>query len=217
MPSRGRAVLICGPARPLALAVARGVADAGVAVGVQAAHAEATAAARVCAAIRKRGGSARVIEAALGGDRPSRDLIAAAARALRRLDAIVICAAGHDSRRPPDVPLEQWSVGLSEQLRAPFFVAKHAAAQLRRGPRGGRLVLVWSAPPHDDTSLGRVVHEGLLCLVDALPRAVGRGVAVAAVIGRPARRAAELAETARAVHFVLVSDPSAANAVLRLT
>ena len=213
MPNRGRAVLICGPARPLALAVARRVAGRDVAVAVQAAPAETAAAARVCAAIRTRGGSARVLAAELGGDRDGKELIASASRALRRLDALVICAATVDARRKAPVPLEDWNAALSERLRATFFLAKHAAAQLRRATAGGRLVLAWSAPPPDDTGLARVVHESLLCLVDALPRAVGRNVAVAAVIGRPARRAADLAETARAVEFVL---GSAGTTVLRL-
>jgi NAD(P)-dependent dehydrogenase (short-subunit alcohol dehydrogenase family) len=214
MPTRGRAVLICGPARALALAVARALGGPGVTIGLQAAPSETATAARVCAAIRRRGGSARVIEAALGGDRESAELIASASRLLRRLDAVVICVAAGEPRRSADVPLEEWSARLSARLRTTLFVAKHAAAPLRRAPRGGRVVLAWSAPAPDDTGLGRVVHESLVCLADALPRAVARDVTVATVIGGPAARAADLAETARAIEFALTS---AAPSVLRLT
>jgi len=213
MSQRRRAVLLCGQARVTLGAIARELGRAGIPVVIQAAPAE-------LAAVRKLGarangiGGATVIRGALSGEAESRRLVAAAWRAARAIDAVVICPAIADGGDAATLPLDEWRDGLDAGLRAPFFLAKHAGLRMRRA-RGGRLIFAIDAPARSG-QIAEVVRAGLLCMFDALTRAVAGQVDVRTVVGSGRTGAAGAADIARGVRLLLDEELPAGGAVLEL-
>jgi len=215
MPKRRRAVLLCGQARATLAAVARGLASANVPLVIQAAPAEVAATRRLCRLLMRDTGGARVVGGVLGGDVESPRLVAQAWKAARAIDAVVICPPTAVAGAAADPGLGAWHDGLEAGLRAPFFLAKHAGLRLARAG-GGRLVLAIGASTRGGEPIASVVRSGLLCMVDALTRALSREVAVTAVVGSGGATARERAEIARGVRFFIEGSACASGTVIEL-
>jgi NAD(P)-dependent dehydrogenase (short-subunit alcohol dehydrogenase family) len=214
MPRRRRVALLCGSARTVLAAVARELARNGIGLVIQAAPDELAAARRLSRAAQRHGVAIRVVVGVLGGDAASRRLIDEAGRASRVVDAVILCV-GEPPAMAADPALDEWDDGLAGALRAPFFLAKHAALRLGRAG-GGRLVLAIDAP-ESSGPLGAVAGEGLRCMVDALERALPRNVARAAVFGGGRRRAdARAVEIAAAVRWLVADTARPSGTVVDL-
>ena len=66
---------------------------------------------------------------------------------------------------------------------------------------GGNVIFAFAAPSRDGAPVAAVVHAGLLCMVEALSKAVPRRVAVQAV-GGGGSAASVAVEIARGVRFI---------------
>lgn len=213
MPTRRRAVLLCGHARATLAAIARALAAADVPLVIQAAPSEIAATRHLCRGITRRASIARVVGAGLGGDVESRQLVAEAWKTARAIEAVVVCpaisVAGGGAKAPG---LDAWRNALDTGLRAPFFLVKHAGLRLGRAG-GGRLVFAIGAP-RGAGPLASVVRSGLLCLIDALGQALSAEVAVTAVVGGAGAK--EMADIARGVRFFVEGGACASGTVLEL-
>jgi NAD(P)-dependent dehydrogenase (short-subunit alcohol dehydrogenase family) len=214
MPPRRRAILLCGPARAPLAAIARELAGREAHLLVQAAPREVAAADRLCRSLARRGGAAQVVPAALRGDDDARQLVAQAWKAARAIDTVVICPALSTASATRDPSLDAWQASLAIGLRAPFFLAKQAG--LRMATPGGRLIFAFAAPPRGAGAAAGVVHAGLLCMIEALGKALPSRVAVNAVIGGGRSPAAGAAQIARGVRVFSAADRPVGGAVLDL-
>ena len=203
MPKRRRAALLCGSARAVLTATARALSGAGIPQVIQASPADLVDARRLLRATARRGTPIRIVEAVLGGDEASRRLIAAAWAAARAIDTVVLCV-GQRSAAATDLGLEEWDDAIAAGLRAPFFLAKHAAVRMaERG--GGRVVLAVEAPARLESPAEAVVNAGLRCMVDAFSSALPRDVALGAVFGGVGETIDQgVAEIARAVGSLVI-------------
>ena len=210
MPRRRPAVLLCGQARATLAAIARELARTGAPLVIQAAADSAAARrGRDAGAIGTSG--ATIVRSALGGETESRRLVTAAWRAARAIDAVVICPVIAGGGASAALPLAEWQNGIDAGLRAPFFVAKHAGLRMQRGG-GGRLILAFDASARSGP-VGEVVRAGLLCMVDALARALPRRVGVMAVVGTGRGAGADIA---RGVRLLLDGDFRGGGVLLEL-
>ena len=210
-----RAVLLCGPARRLVAAVARELAAAGVPLVIQAAPTELSGARRLVAAAARRGGPVGIVTGALDGDDASRRLIAEAWTAGKGIGAVVLCVTVGEQRGVAAPSLDAWQDAIATGLRAPFFLAKHAAARMKSG--GGRVVLASAAPRRAGASVAAVVRGGLECMAEALARAVPASVAFAAVFASGAGTAEQTAsEVARAVRTLIAEQALPSGTIVDL-
>jgi len=203
MPKRRCAALLCGSARAVLTATARGLSRAGIPQVIQASPADLADVRRLLRAAARRDTPIRVVEAGLGGDEASRRLIAAAWAAAHAIDTVVLCV-GQRRAAATDLQLEEWDDAIATSLRAPFFLAKHAALRMaERG--GGRLVLAVEAPARPERPAEAVVNAGLRCMVDAFSRALPPDVALGAVFGGAGETTDQgVAEIARAVGSLVI-------------
>jgi NAD(P)-dependent dehydrogenase (short-subunit alcohol dehydrogenase family) len=208
-----RAVLLCGPARATVAAIARELAGPELTLLVQAAPVEAAAADRLCRSLARRG-AAQVVSAPLGGDAHALELVTRAWKLSRAIDAVVICPAAPSTARGGDPSLEAWREGVAAGLRAPFFVAKQAGVRMAKP--GGRLIVAVSEPGRDGDPVAVVVHEGLLCMIEALRKALPRRVAVATVTSAGPPSAALAARIASGVRQFVDLERLATGATLDL-
>ena len=214
MPKRRRAILLCGSARETLAAVARELGGPEVSLFVQAAPREVAAAGRLCRALTRRGGAAQVVALQLCGDEEARRLLAQAWKSARAIDTVVICPALSSAVRANDPSLDAWQRSIAVGLRAPFFLAKQAGQRMAK--QGGILVFAFAAPARGAGPAAGVVHAGLLCMIEALSKALPRNVAVAGVIGGGPASAAAAVQIARGVRFFSESDRRARGAILDL-
>src|SRR5881409_997962 len=127
-PQTRRRALVTGGAVRLGRAIALGLADAGfdVAVGY---HRSAAAARATVRALRRRGAAAVALRADLREAAAARRLVAAAARALGGLDALVNSAAAFARTPLASAARAEWDALLDVNLRAAFFCAQAAVAR----------------------------------------------------------------------------------------
>ena len=214
MVTRRRGVLLCGQARTTLAAIARELTRAGMPLVIQAA-AEELKAARRLQPQRGAAGTVHVVSAELGGLDASRSLVAAARKPTRGLAAVVICPADPlRLARSRDADLRDWDDGVAAGLRTPFFLAQQAALALGRDG-GGRVLL--AAAIAGDGPVAGVVRAGLVCMIDALAKAMPRGVSLAAVLGGGRGVSAKTeAPIAGGVRFFLEAEHAANGAFLDL-
>jgi 3-oxoacyl-[acyl-carrier protein] reductase len=215
MPKRRRAVLLCGPARTTLAAVARELAGPDTLLLVQAAPREVAAAKRLCRALARRGGAAQVVPAQPRGDDEARRLVVQAWKSARAIDTVVICTAPSATAPAADPTLEDWQASIAVGLRAPFFLAKQAGLHMAK--RGGSLIFAFVAPPRGAGPAAGVVHAGLLCLIEALGKALPSRVAVTAVIGGGRPSPTDAARIARGVRFIREAERRASGVVVDLS
>ena len=155
------------------------------------------------------------MSAALGGLDASRSLVDAARKSTRGLAAVVICPADPVRlARSRDAGRREWDDGVAAGLRTPFFLAQQAALALGRDG-GGRVLL--AAAIAGGGPVAGVVRAGLVCMIDALARAMPRGVSLAAVLGGGRGVSAKSeAPIAGGVRFFLEAEPAANGALLDL-
>lgn len=207
------AILLCGSARPTLTAIAGELVALGQPLLMQCAPGELAAAERW----RRGAGrstTVRLLSGRLGGDTEARRLTAQAWKRQPDIATLVLCPRLPAAARSASPNLTQWQDGIASGLREPFFVAKHAG--LRLAHRGGRLIFAIGAPPGGAGPLAAVVHEGLLCMIEALAKALPKRVAVDAVVGRADGKGADAARTARAVRHFVESGEGAGGALLDL-
>jgi NAD(P)-dependent dehydrogenase (short-subunit alcohol dehydrogenase family) len=210
MPQR-RAVLLCGQARTTLAAIAHELGRAGIPLVIQAAPAEMAAGRKLAAGANAIGG-ATIVRGELGSEAASRRLVTAAWKAVRAIDTVVICPTVASGGASSTLSLDEWRNGLDAGLRAPFFLAKHAGLRLHRG---GRLIVAIGAPPRMG-QVAEVVRAGLLCMVDALARALPHAVEVRAVVDGGRTGATSAAAIARGVRLLLDDELQAGGAILEL-
>src|SRR3989442_5243598 len=131
-PQTRRRALVTGGAVRLGRAIALGLADAGfdVALGY---HRSAAAARATVRALRRRGAAAVALRADLREAAAARRLVAAAARALGGLDALVNSAAGFARTPLASAARAERDALLDVNLRAAFFCAQAAVARMPPG------------------------------------------------------------------------------------
>jgi len=216
MRKRGRAVLLCGHGRATIAAIARELARTEVPLLLQAAPADRAAARRLASAVTRTGTVITLVEGALGGDKQSERLLTAAWEAARAIETVVICVRAPASHAATELDLEGWQRGVAAGLRAPFFLATHAARRLGRAG-GGRLIVAIDAPARTAGPVAAVVRSGLLCMVDGLTKGVPKSVVVNAVVHSRAGAAHDTAaEIARGVGFFVAGEAHPSGSVLEL-
>jgi NAD(P)-dependent dehydrogenase (short-subunit alcohol dehydrogenase family) len=192
-------MLICGPTRPLVMAVSRAAAARAVPLILQASEADAARTKQLCATLRRRGGDASVIVGDLAGDAAARRLVDVAWRFAPVPACVVVCAGGALQDREPREPA--YDAAAAAHLRGPFFVAQHAAPRLARR-RNGRIVFAVAISSHRHRDpVAEVVSEGLACMAAALARAVPDAVTVLTVVGQLDQPASEFARAVAHVAF----------------
>jgi pteridine reductase len=127
---RGRVALVTGAGRRLGRALARALADRGMALGLHH-HASGEGARALREEILAGGGRAGCFPADLTDAQAARDLPGRVAAAFGGLDVLVNSAAVMERLRFEETTPEQWNRILDLNLRAAFFCTQGAAAALR--------------------------------------------------------------------------------------
>lgn len=138
----GRVAIVTGASRGMGLAIARALAEEGAAVlmsGRDAATGEAAA-----DAVRRDGGDARFVVADQGSAEDWSRLVNEAEADHGRLDILVLNAGVSELAPTVDLPLEDFRRVCRTNLKGPFLGLKAGVAAIRRGGRGGSVVVVGS-------------------------------------------------------------------------
>ena len=192
-PQTRRRALVTGGAVRLGRAIALGLADAGfdVAVGY---HRSAAAARATVRALRRRGAAAVALRADLREAAAARRLVAAAARALGGLDALVNSAAGFARTPLASATRAEWDALLDVNLRAAFFCAQAAVARMRAGGHVVNVGDAWARGAPAAWSAYAASKAGLEALTRVLAAELRpRGIAVNCVAPGPVLKPERLA------------------------
>lgn len=221
MELRNRVALVTGAGVRVGRAIALALADQGMRVAVHY-NASATEAADTVRLARERGGDARALAGDLTDPATPARLVDAVIAAFGALDVLVNSAAMM-MRTPLDsVTTEQWDAMMALNLRAPFFLARAAAARM---PDGGAIVNIadlaafesWPEYlPHGISKAG-VVHmtRGLAKVL--APRVRVNAIAPGAVLLPESWSDADAARLARTTPLARIGRPDdVADAVLFL-
>ena len=127
----GRAVLVTGAARRIGAALARGFHAHGAAVCIHCHQSTGEAEHLRDELNRQRAGSAAIVTADLLDVNAMPTVVTAAVKAFGRLDALINNASTFYPTSFGSVSPAQWDDLMGTNLRAPFFLAQAAAAQLR--------------------------------------------------------------------------------------
>ena len=140
-PLQGRVALVTGSSRGLGAAIARRLAEDGLAVGVNDAHGD-PGALEVVAGIRDGGGVAEPFTADVTDERRVEDLVAAIAETLGPVDVLVLNATGPQPEAPlGEVTWEDHLTQLDFFVKSPVLLARAVLpGMLARG--SGRIVQI---------------------------------------------------------------------------
>jgi hypothetical protein len=205
MPAR-RAILLCGQQRVLVAAIARELSTTGPRLLIQAVPADAAATQR----LGRSGIEFDMIAGGLGGELSSWQLVAAAWKAGRGIDAVIVCPRIAATRGGGVRARQVWDAGLSTALKDVAFLAKQLG---RRWRRSGGCLIVAVGVAAADRALAAVFRSTLLTMVDALSHALPANVRIAAVVAGPKPDAAEIA---RGVARLVAGKPPRSGTVLEI-
>jgi pteridine reductase len=219
---RGRVALVTGAGRRLGRALAKALADRGMAVALHH-HASREGAAALREEIRAAGGRAECFAADLADAHAARDLPDRAASAFGRLDVLVNSAAIMERLRFEETTPEQWDRILGLNLRAAFFCTQGAAAALREA-RGKVVNLAdlaglepWPAFAAHSVSKAGVVMLTKVLALSLAPEVTVNAVAPGAVLVPEAYDRAAREGLARSTPLERLGSPGdAVGAVLYL-
>ncbi len=138
----GRVAIVTGASRGMGLAIAQALAAEGAAVVMSARHAGAGETA--AGAIRDGGGTARFVAADQGSDADWSRLVGEAESEHGRLDILVVNAGVSEMAATADLSLEDFRRVCRTNLKGPFLGLKHGVEAIRRGGRGGSVVVIGS-------------------------------------------------------------------------
>lgn len=181
----GKAALVTGAGRRVGRALAVGLAAAGCDIAVHYSS-SAKGAEETAAEIKKLGRKAALIPADLRDAQAARGLADQAARALGRLDVLINAAAVMVKQAILDVTPESWDATLDLNLRAYFFVAQGAVAQLKK-VRGKivNIADVGGLEPWPTYIPHSVSKAGVVMLTKGLAKALAPDITVNAVAPGP--------------------------------
>lgn len=209
---RGRVVLVTGAGRGLGAAICERLASAG-------AHIAATdlnedAARLVAQRIEANAGTACAFALDVGSEEQVRQVLAAAARQLGRLDAVINNAGVDVTTGIGDLSSQDWDRVIRTNLTGPFLLAKHALEHLAPN---GHIVNIASTAARRAWPNASVYHAskwGLMGLTHALHAELRpAGVKVSAVIAG-GMRTPFLLDRFPDIDVSLLQDPmNVANAV----
>ena len=138
----GRCAIVTGASRGVGLAAARRLAAAGALVVLTGRDAAAGAAAE--GAIRDCGGQARFVAADQGDDGDWTRVISEAEATFGRVDVVVLNAGVSEMAATADLSLDDFRRVCRINLKGPFLGLKHGVEAIRRGGRGGSVVMIAS-------------------------------------------------------------------------
>ncbi len=232
------AVLITGAARRIGAAIARTLHGAGARVVLHCHHSRAEADAMAAELERARAGSCAVVQGDLLDLAQVERIVAEAAGAFGRLDALVNNASSFYATRFGAITARDWDDLIGSNLRAPLFLAQAAAVHLRAAHGAVvNVVDIHAERPLKDFAVYSVAKAGLAGLtrvlaVEMAPDVRVNGVAPGAILwpddGRhfdPAERGRITAQTplgrtggpediAGAVKYLLFDAPFVTGQVL---
>ena len=139
---QGRCAIISGASRGVGAASALRLARDGAAVVLTGRHLETGEA--VARSVRDAGGEARFIKADHTSDADWKAVVALAETTFGRVDILVANAAIYEPGPTIDMALEDFRRTSQTILKGAFLGLKHAVAAMRRGERGGSVVMVAS-------------------------------------------------------------------------
>jgi pteridine reductase len=176
---KGKVALVTGAGRRIGRAIALRLAESGatVAVHYRSSQSEADA---VVAEIARNRGKAQAFRANLEHVTEIEKLVADVLDAYGRID-IVVNSASIFAPTPFDKITERdWDANLDTNLKAPFFISKHAGAAMRRNG-AGKIVNIgdWAGiRPYKDYLPYSVSKSGLIGLTKALAKELAPEVQV---------------------------------------
>jgi len=150
-PGTAPAVLVTGAAKRVGRTIALEFARRGWAVAVHYRKSE-TEAHEVVARISSKGGRAIAIRADLALEEEVQQLVPLARRALGPLGCLINNASSFERDGARDATRASWDLHMESNLRAPFVLIQHFAAQLEPGGQGNVISIidqrVWNLTPH---------------------------------------------------------------------
>jgi 3-oxoacyl-[acyl-carrier protein] reductase len=174
----GKVALVTGGSRRIGRLIALRLAGEGAAIAVNA-RASRHEVDGVVGEITAAGGKAVPALADITDAAANAAMVAAAVRALGRLDIVVHCAVARQRARLEDLDLAGWRAALAVVLDGGFLTAKHAAAHLAR--TNGTIIMIGggTAFTGDASPAVPTAKAGLVGLVRSLAVALGpQGITV---------------------------------------
>jgi NAD(P)-dependent dehydrogenase (short-subunit alcohol dehydrogenase family) len=138
----GRRALVSGASRGVGLAIAHALTRAGASVVMTGRHAATGEAAAT--QVRAAGGDAVFVRAEHGSDADWAAAVEVAEHRLGGLDILVANAGVSEMARTADLSLEDFRAVCRTNLKGPFLGLKHATAAIRRGGKGGSIIMIGS-------------------------------------------------------------------------
>ena len=184
MEVQGKVALVTGAGVRVGRAIALALAGRGMDVAVHYNSSQGPAE-ETAAAARDLGVRAELFQANLGEVGQIRGLARAIDAAWGRLDVLVNCAAIFPRTPWPEIDEATWDATLAVNLKAPFFVALHAAPLLKRDG-GGKIVNIadWAGLRPYRHYLPYVVSKGGVMLPEEFDEAAARKIADATLVKR---------------------------------
>ena len=235
-PNVPRAALVTGGAVRLGRAICLALAGAGFRVAIHC-HRSRAEAESLAAEIAGSGGAASVLQADLGAERETGDLLARAAATHGPIGVLVNNASAFERDEWDDATRSSWDRHIEPNLRAPFVLMQAMARALPAGAEGLILNMldqrVWSLTPHfvsysvSKASLWALTQQMALALAPRIRvNAIGPGPAMpsqrqtAEQFQRqcesvPLRRGTSPEEVARAI-IAILTLPSMTGQMLAL-
>lgn len=186
MKLEGRAALVTGAGKRVGRALALALARRGMSVGIHYNRSREEAEDLARGLTASYGVKSAALKAELGDPKACKRLVAEAARALGRLDALVNSASIYEHTPFSGTTLDDWDRHLDVNLRAPFLLSQAAAPHLKK--RGGAIVNIadWAGlRPYAGYIPYCVSKAGLLCLTTALAKQLAPEIRVNAVLPGP--------------------------------
>jgi NAD(P)-dependent dehydrogenase (short-subunit alcohol dehydrogenase family) len=186
MKLEGRAALVTGAGKRVGRALALALARRGMAVAVHYNRSREEAEDLARGLTASYGVKAAALRAELADPKACRKLVADAARALGRLDALINSASIYERTPFERVTLDDWDRHMDINLRAPFLLSQAAAPHLKK--RGGAIINIadWAAHrPYADYIPYCVSKAGLLCLNTALAKQLAPEIRVNSIMPGP--------------------------------
>lgn len=194
-----KAVLITGATRRIGAELARSLAADGWAVALH--HRDAESRAEAEALAEELGGGAACVAADLAVEAETQTLVERAARALGQpLTALVNNASTFDYDSVESATRQSWDFHMEANLRAPFVLTQHFAAQFPATEEQGGSVInlidqrVWALTPHFVTYT--LSKAGLWTLTQTLALALAPRIRVNAIGPGPALPSARQSQAA---------------------
>ena len=176
------AALITGAAHRIGRSLALGLADEGTAVAIHYNSSE-DAARALADEIKAKGGHAIALQADLQDESQFETLTARAAEALGPLDLLINNASLFEYDSAASATKASWDAHMTANLRAPFVLSQHFAAQLPGGTDGLIVNLldqrVWALTPHFTSYT--LSKAGLWTLTQTLAQAFAPHIRVNAI------------------------------------